>query len=268
MEQRSHMDPEHGRKTGAAALVDAPRDDVEHCGAGHGQDRERCEREDRQRSGVDDQVASSQTSRRPSSVRNGSTRRTRAPTVPARHDAARRERREGQEGCDVVRFACDFQGKPAPPSRGGEPHGDGALAELLVVTGEGTDDEDHDAAPEHPCSGAPRGLPDLTNISRELTLGCSSAYGLRLRPTTIALDTLESRRRRYCLAGAWPDTFCGDGGGGNWVGLFRPASSARRRTSRRRARGTAALAHQLQPVGVGEVDLRANNCRWASSTSR
>ena len=46
MEERADVDPEHRRETGAAALVDAARDDVEHGRAGHGEDRERGERED------------------------------------------------------------------------------------------------------------------------------------------------------------------------------------------------------------------------------
>ena len=65
--------PSDRGEAGRAPLVDAPRDDVEDGGPGHGENRERREREDRECLRLDDHAFSSQTSRSPSSVRCGST---------------------------------------------------------------------------------------------------------------------------------------------------------------------------------------------------
>ncbi len=71
--QPAARDPEGGDDTGPPSAVDALRDDVQHRGAWHDGERERREGEDRERARVGDHAFSSQTSRSPSSVRNGST---------------------------------------------------------------------------------------------------------------------------------------------------------------------------------------------------
>ena len=71
--QRADVDPEHRGEPGRPALVDAARDDVDDRRAGHGQDRERRQREHGEGLRLDDHALRSQTSRRPSSVRFGST---------------------------------------------------------------------------------------------------------------------------------------------------------------------------------------------------
>ena len=91
--ERADVDAEHRGEPGAAALVDAPRDDVDDGRPRHGQDRERREREHGERLGLDDHALSSQTRRRPSSVRMRVDCRDRARV--RRHElreAARRDR--------------------------------------------------------------------------------------------------------------------------------------------------------------------------------
>ena len=70
--ESADLDPEHRRDPRAPALMHAARDDVENCRAWNGDERRRGESKDCERSGIDHRF-SSQTMRKPSSVRNGST---------------------------------------------------------------------------------------------------------------------------------------------------------------------------------------------------
>ena len=73
VDERPDVDPEHGREPRTPALLDRPRDDVEHRRPGHEQKRERGDREDREPARVGNHGFSSHTMRSPSSVRKGST---------------------------------------------------------------------------------------------------------------------------------------------------------------------------------------------------
>ena len=73
VDERPGVDPEHRGQPGTPALVHGASDDVQHGRARDDEQRERGDDEEREPARVRDHLLSSQTSRRPSSVRNPST---------------------------------------------------------------------------------------------------------------------------------------------------------------------------------------------------
>ena len=114
------MDAEHRDEPGPAPVVDRARDDVEDGRPGHDQQRERRDDEDADGRRVRNHAFSSQTSRRPSSVRNGSTRSivsecgatrsARPPVAIARASTPSSPRMRADDPVDLAREAVDEPG--------------------------------------------------------------------------------------------------------------------------------------------------------------
>ncbi len=112
--------PSDGDQACPAALVDRACDDVQDSRAGHEQERERRDDEEADGGRVRDHAFNSQTSRSPSSVRNGSicsmvsecgaTRSARPPVAIARASAPSSPRIRANDPVDLARKAVDETG--------------------------------------------------------------------------------------------------------------------------------------------------------------